>query len=146
MIEVKMNDPAGVILTTAGQKCNQNIKVVPGFDIPEEYDGAYELLVPNVSGVWVFNERPTYAALSTVVVNVTIDGIAFEGFVVETDNESQGYFTIYAGLYSDYTLGRWDASSNSWNKEAYRTWDFGTEPQEVSEEFYAWLTANAVKQ
>ena len=26
------------------------------------------------------------------------------------------------------------------------TWDFGTEPQEVSEEFYKWLIANGVKQ
>ena len=35
---------------------------------------------------------------------------------------------------------------SEWVNEAYRTVDFGTEPQEVPEEFYLWLKDNAVKQ
>lgn len=137
MIEVKMNDPAGVILTTAGQKCNQNIKVVPGFDIPEEYDGAYELLVPTVSGVWMFNETLDNENISmypsTTNINFVSNGEAFDRVWFDGGLELKYNDTIV------YSYG-------SWTNEAYRTIDFGTEPQEVSEEFLAWFTVIAVKQ
>ena len=139
MIEVKMNDPAGVILTTAGQKCNQNIKVVPGFDIPEEYDGAYELLVPTVSGVWVWNEFLT--AANDVLLQEVL-------FTSQNKEWKSIYFepVILELVYTDSDNTNVSVWGVLWNDEAYRTIDFGTEPQEVSEEFYAWLTANAVKQ
>ena len=36
--------------------------------------------------------------------------------------------------------------AGNWKSEAYRTVDFGTEAQEVPEEFYDWFIANATKQ
>ena len=135
----------GVVLMTAGKKIEENIKVTPVASlILPEYDGAYELLVPSVSGVWVFNE--------TIPKNeVRFEGITF------TSGGGGNFDTIYVAnekpwalLYSDYSMGKdtitaYDIEADSWD-ESYRTVDFGTEPQEVSEEFYAWLTANAVKQ
>ena len=142
MIEVKMNDPAGVILTTAGQKCNQNIKVVPGFDIPEEYDGAYELLVPTVSGVWVFNEvLPEEEEWISQNVTFISAGKEYEG-INKTYSSKNGLDMEYI----KYDDGGYAYNHGGFTKEEYRTIDFGTTAQEVSEEFLAWLTANAVKQ
>lgn len=146
MIEVMMKDPAGVILTTAGKKCNQNIKVVPGFDIPEEYDGAYELLVPTVSGVWVFNEKISCSwenEAKSFKASFTSFNKSFS-YIEVASEAPDGLYVLYS--YTTAGSGDVDVYENGILYEAYKTIDFGTEPQEVSEEFLAWLTANAVKQ
>lgn len=143
MIEVKMNDPAGVILTTAGQKCNQNIKVVPGFDIPEEYNGETELLVPTVSGVWVFNDAPVVDIETEI--NQTIDSVANNKEYIGICIGGGALVLIFTLGYDERPFSIYD-SGPGWQVEDCQTIDFGTEPQAVSEEFYAWLTANAVKQ
>ena len=38
------------------------------------------------------------------------------------------------------------STRGGWFLDAYRTVDFGTEGQIVSDEFFAWFTANATKQ
>ena len=132
MIEINMNSMDGVVLMTAGKKIEENIKVTPVASlILPEYNGEYELLVPTVSGVWVFNsdiDSPDFIQ----TVNFSSDGKTYEKMWAEMSE-----------VYYDDDVA-WN--STDWYNEAYRTVDFGTEPQEVSEEFYAWLTANAVKQ
>ena len=134
MIEINMNSMDGVVLMTAGKKIEENIKVTPVASlILPEYDGAYELLVPTVSGVWVFNEIVT-------LVNETISqDIAF---IYNADGDTATNITVDSSEVSFSGLRVYDDGF----AEAYRTVDFGDAIQEVSEEFYAWLTANAVKQ
>ena len=100
--------------------------------------------VYTVSGVWKFGE------------DVTADPEGVSQYVnfISSDTE-------YALIYCDYEekegchivnytdeLGKegGDYYCNGWEGYEYRTIDFGTEPQEVSEKFYIWFTANAVKQ
>ena len=133
MIEVKMNSMDGVVLMTAGKKVEENIKVIPAASfITPEYNGEYELLVPTVSGVWVFNEEEAlkYDNIARVQVTATVVGGTTSYIEVSEDD---GYIgTEFCRLYV------FDI--------AEQPIDFGTTVQEVSEEFYAWLTANAVKQ
>ena len=126
-------------------------------DIPQSVsEEFYNWLIANaqeryVSGVWVFNE----------VLNIP------EGFALEEEVSFTSFNTQYNKLYFLNTIrsGGSEVSylylgtsslmpdghdvtytSDGWEAEAYRSIDFGTTSQEVSEEFYTWLTANAVKQ
>lgn len=126
-------------------------------DIPQSVsEEFYNWLIANaqeryVSGVWVFNE----------VLNIP------EGFNLTEEVSFTSFNTQYNELYIINTImsggievsySYWGTStlmpdaeavtytSDSWEAEAYRSIDFGTTSQEVSEEFYTWLTANAVKQ
>lgn len=164
MIEVNMNSMDGVVLMTAGKKIEENIKVTPVASlILPEYDGAYELLVPTVSGVWVWNEIISVEGLTAdadntyiqQIVDFYISGERYAELKVEqldnlkmlvTNSPYDDNGDLINGYGAGRTLFEWDADSYGWYNQAYRTVDFGTEPQEVSEEFYAWLTANAVKQ
>lgn len=145
MIEINMNSMDGVVLMTAGKKIEENIKVTPVASlILPEYDGAYELLVPTVSGVWVFNESPTDSPFKQIVNFISYQDDPYEEYTtyisMELDSGGDILYTINeSSTTSAYSIGEW-------GDDRYRTVDFGTEPQEVSEEFYAWLTANAVKQ
>ena len=92
-----------------------------------------------VSGVWEFNEtlvnipneKTEYDVTYTMGNDITYDGLSF----VYTDTmfpTDEPEIEFYAG--------------GDWNDDAFRTINFGTEPQEVPEEFYLWLKDNAVKQ
>lgn len=119
--------------------CNKDEK----FRILEEYDGAYERLVPTVSGVWVFNEtiKPTDNMVNTDTsigsyINFTFGGNAYIYLWSDyCENSAQGFK-------SEESISAGECDVEFIGGEAL---DFGTEPQEVSEEFYAWLTANAVR-
>ena len=146
MIEVKMNSMDGVVLMTAGKKVDENIKVTPNASlILPEYNGEYELLVPTVSGVWVFSEYIDLFADPTTTQNVTFTSknTKYSSVVFYEGGGSIGYNNITAAAES---LDENDNAFVEWIEPEYKTIDFGTTPQEVSEEFYAWLTANAVKQ
>ena len=115
--------------------CNKDEK----FRILEEYDGAYERLVPTVSGVWVFNELINFLSdvSFAVGINFISNGSSFNRISVSDWINSE---VVYGSSTGE------DVSFSVTISNDYRTIDFGTEPQEVSEEFYAWFTANAVKQ
>ena len=104
-----------------------------------EYNGETELLVPTVSGVWVFGEGAPYTDGEQIdqSVNFVCDGINCN-FISAQENGLD--FQPIGTEIDNYVY------DSMWIEEAYRTVDFGTTPQEVSEEFYAWFTANAVKQ
>lgn len=96
-----------------------------------------------INGKWFFNEvlkNPSYL--------YEID----EQFVLFESNECEfkkmNYHT--KGKRLEYVRDSsssitYDAVNDSWTDEAYRTIDFGAAYQNVSDEFYTWLTANAVQ-
>lgn len=92
-----------------------------------------------ISGVWTFNEtlkkRPEYGAASFIS-----NGIEYTGM---TEGLSVGAYVL---KYLGATVNVYSYATNTWTDEIYRTVDFGTTSQTVSDEFYTWLTANAVQQ
>ena len=106
-----------------------------------------------VSGVWLFNSDLTsnfdgYGNTFWVSDTDTVE-IAFTSNGTAYTRLEQGYYLsrpakrlLYAN--SDLEVRVYgDESGYFWENEAYRTVDFGTTAQEVSEEFYTWFTANA---
>lgn len=102
-------------------------------------------------GVWKFNdiltylgEKPEMAYIAYAEVNFTSAGQEFNTMIWEAVN--------YGELYTCFTYGAPANSSvypyeqEAWKDKKYQTVDFGIEPQEVTEEFYNWMLANAVKQ
>lgn len=89
-----------------------------------------------INGKWYFNEVLYLKGEFTQEINGVLG------------NDSSSVFTyleydlvwLYANNESVY-----EDSSKTWENEAYRTIDFGAAYQEVSDEFYTWLTANAVQ-
>lgn len=139
MIEVKMNSMDGIVLLTAGKKVEKDIRVTPSESL--NYNGEYEWLasVPLVSGVWVCDE---YLVGAGVEFEERINGTLFDS------SEAPFYAMLFGGVDDDYEVVVYKKNGYVPTIELGESFtiDFGTEPQEVSEEFYAWLTANAVKQ
>ena len=107
------------------------------FGVTGTFNGA-----KTVSGKWLFNETLIFpSTLMTADVNFSsnIDVVGYSFTSMEIHGE---YSAPYLGYYrsSDRTIAN---NNHSWTDEAYRTIDFGSTPQEVSEEFYNWLTENA---
>ncbi len=114
--------------------------------------GTYAQSTPSqkftVSGVWHF--EPMVDALeNTQYVSFTSNGSSYTAM----SNTSTSPISTLAFnptpsndfiLYYD-TTEVYD-SYDSWFRDSFRTVDFGSTPQEVSEEFYSWLSANATKQ
>ena len=99
-----------------------------------------------VSGVWVWNSTPAYPE-NEISANVDFisNSLNFTGFDIQQDNVpgdsafidyiGQGFYG-YENVYNTF----------QWVDEVYRTIDFGSTPQTVSDTFYTYLTANATKQ
>lgn len=97
---------------------------------PTIYNGETELLVPTVSGVWVFNETVNFDITTRVEVSAKL--FDYDITFIQVDEITKGITVDFSTLYEVDIKGQ--------------SIDFGTEPQEVSEEFYTWFTSNAVKQ
>lgn len=102
-----------------------------------------------VSGVWVFNsgtllfknESGNYFAEDEVhTVNFTVNSMAYTSMTFLTANHAGVSWMI---KYGDTIV--YDQFEDFYD-QANATVDFGSTPQEVSENLYKWLTANAVKQ
>ena len=108
---------------------------------PTIYNGETELLVPAVSGVWVFNEIIDFPMNADINadINFVSNGTSFNRIFA-----SGGLITYTSGIGEDASII--DACVESVMQNDYRIVDFGTEHQEVSEDFYTWFIANAVKQ
>lgn len=112
--------------------------------VSEEF---YNWLIANavqegyVSGVWVFDESSPYSEVrmeQSVNFSFEVDGGVVNCNLMVADPNYLEYQP-----YTDETDGT-AAYDSSWCLS--RTVDFGTTPQQVSVEFYQWLTAHAVKQ
>lgn len=98
-----------------------------------------------INGKWYFNET----------LPVETEGANQEVKFVSNRKEYDGIRRYYGTKYGytvEYNLPedspavfRIDGDDVWWVNEAYRTIDFGAAYQEVSDEFYSWLTANAVQ-
>ena len=113
-----------------------------------------------VSGVWVFpevielpdvqieqvvnftntnanGEVFSRSAFRTVPSTVTSKNLSYQSKIGEN---------FWAAYYANsYYIGDKYYDVAGWKHDYYRTVDFGSTPQEVSEEFYEWFTANATQ-
>ena len=117
-----------------------------------------------LSGKWVFNAeilRGTSRPKLIQEINFESNGQQFTKIEVFNDtwtlpsgnsgNEGFVYYYTSSGsvhvFSSSVPLGNDKGAADVyWKATAYRTVDFGTTPQSVSEEFYNWFTANATEQ
>lgn len=101
-----------------------------------------------VSGVWVWNET-LYVSMDTTLdqtIQVTSNGITYDRIygVGVIDSST---LDLYLSLTYSYGMNRVSVySSSGWENQEYRTIDFGSTPQTVSDQFYTYLTANATQQ
>ena len=124
-----------------------------------------EVVQHTISGVWKFKDvlgAPSEALYQEVVfetspaISETVGGLvdgtmAWNIFEVVLEDGTMG--VLYAPnadhsyppfYYSNYGWDYWAAATGNDDFEGFgQTIDFGTEPQSVSAEFYAWLTENA---
>lgn len=108
----------------------------------DESGGGTEDEPGTVSGVWVFDNVISAWPEKNIGQNVNYTSAGYQRIYLnvfpEYGNEVQYHDPVKYYVYA--------YRSGAWKDQAYRTVDFGTEPQTVSPEFYKWLTANAVKQ
>lgn len=95
-----------------------------------------------VKGIWVFHNVLTAAGNEGSItygqdVVFTSNGGVFDRLIPLFGYESVMTYSNIEFSYSVYS------HSDGWTNEAYKTVDFGEQEQEVTDEFYTWLTANA---
>ncbi len=100
-----------------------------------------------LSGEWVFNEQVSIPEdidiVNTQSINFNSNGSSFTSM---SFTEAPTYnVPFYYFNYDDTQVGFGPGGIELAIDEAYRTVDFGSAPQEVSQEFYDWFTANATK-
>lgn len=104
-----------------------------------------------IKGVWVFNDtvKTHFEWLNeyqTENVKFTSNGQSFTDAYWNGIDDGDGN-TVYHIYYADtLAVAGYYGDISNWENEAYKTVDFGTTEQTVSDEFYNWLTANATQQ
>ena len=110
-----------------------------------------------LSGTWVFND--TLTELTTGTYNISFECNGQDNKYFEFSTSSGMYDEILCFTYGGSTNGYDDNyqyyfgedpwvtgnASIGWQNDVYKTVNFGSEPQEVSQEFYEWFTANAIQ-
>lgn len=94
-----------------------------------------------VSGKWKFNETLVCKPEVLQSIIFTHSGETYYAISVYYTDEDDAD-VMYWALNPEWDGDR-NPYYNRWIDEAYRTIDFGSTPQEVSEEFYNWFIANA---
>ena len=97
--------------------------------------------MPTISGVWKWNDTPLtgWSSGKTFSVKFSIPDTSVQGTSISLDYGSDDNPGVYFD--SDYIY-----AYGSFNTPAYQYIDFGSSPQEVSQDFYDYLTANATSQ
>lgn len=97
-----------------------------------------------LSGVWQFDDDLTGEA-GTIEQSIKFErpgGEVFSSIIFYMDeNGDDASLSIYNSTYDNNET----VFDKGWIDQSYRIIDFGTEPQEVSQEFYDWFVANAEK-
>lgn len=97
-----------------------------------------------ISGKWKWNDVISVIPGKTLNINFTSNSKSFIQMIVERDVAGNVLFyvedvtTTYVDAYNLY--------DNTWTNEVYKTIDFGSSGQEVSQDIYTWLTQNATQQ
>jgi N-acetylneuraminic acid mutarotase len=99
-----------------------------------------------VKGIWVFNDTLTFLDISpNDIPSFTSNGDTFpEG--IYTWGDSSGFHLYYTIVEADGMAYQVYLSDSGWDKEAYKTIDFGDAEKNIGDTFYTWLTANATQQ
>lgn len=118
------------------------------FDSAESEAVSYDALptAKNLYGVWVFNS--TLCAVNNYVPYQEVTAVCGDGIITTIRSSFTGDETItLGGIIYDFADGTatWTYDNEKWLDETYRTVEFTT-AQTVSENFFAWLTANATYQ
>ena len=116
--------------------------------------------VYELSGIWVMNNH-NYSSTKCIEfsenIKFTSNGTSYNRlYSAKYDHNATGaygdgfeiwvYHLQFANDSLDDNVAYFSTNDNAynfWDNDAYRTIDFGTEPQSVSKEFYEWFTANA---
>ena len=125
-----------------------------GTEPQEVSDEFYAFLTANATyqepktlkGKWYWKESIDFSALKSYTeqsVNFTSDGMTYISLGLHPQ-EAYIFYGFLNGTQTQYDAPKYQ--DGTWSESTYRTIDFGTEPQEVSDEFYAFLTANATYQ
>lgn len=93
-----------------------------------------------VKGIFVLNDFLQLPPFDTYYVNFKSSDKSYTYFSIIFNSRTLYYKNQDGGTYT-YSFG-----SDTWTNNVYKTIDFGTTPQEVSDDFYTWLTANATQQ
>ena len=92
-----------------------------------------------VIGVWIFKEKVDTSVSFNESVKFTSRNESWKEIAIEQDclryTDSFGFYN-YVFMYGSQ-------GNSYWSKEDFRTVNFGAKVQEVSSDFYEWLTANA---
>lgn len=95
--------------------------------------------IPVVSGVWVWNESIKILLDMTEHVTFEANGVPY----IDIGIDGQGDLLMYGSADDNVIVYN---GPIKWISDSYRTIDFGTTPQGVSQEFYTFLTDNATYQ
>lgn len=101
-----------------------------------------------LNGVWKFNEMgihfdyDVFEYTQTVADGTTIGGTEITAFIIQKGADSVNVFVTPKSGGSNITV----CVRSVWLTEDYGEVDFGQDPQIVSDEFYTFMTENAVKQ
>jgi hypothetical protein len=93
--------------------------------------------IAEIKGKWMWNESISILLDQTEYVVFEANGSPYTK--ISTDIQSSIF--VYGTEENSITV--YEEQGDVWISDVYRTIDFGTEPQEVSDEFYAWFIANA---
>ena len=128
---------------------------ISSVDNAEEYaiyvDGEYKtsvsaVRIPTVKGVWVFNDVLTGS--NNVVQNINFNTAKGDYTQIKFDI-SDGYIQVsyrYVDAGTSSSRKVYTSYDNTgWFNSSDKQVDFGSTPQEVSQEFYEWLEANATQ-
>lgn len=120
---------------------------IPEWD-PTNFTVEGEAIEPTpykLSGKWLLNDAVTNPSSLDMSqhVSFTSNGVEYAIFEVYASNDGTKTYIDY-GDDSSHWKSVYDSGwYNHWGLDAYRKVDFGTTPQEVSREFYAWFIENA---
>lgn len=105
-----------------------------------------------VQGIWVFNETVTRPSNTTWNYYVNFSSVYYGNTYSYTGFRYELEFEVFMTPFICYIRGNnnydgvYDFSASNWFSEGEpRTVDFGETPQEVDQDFYTWLTANATQ-
>ena len=100
--------------------------------------------MPTISGVWKWNDTLPFAEGSGTSENITYTSNNAQYTVLSVHDS--GYDPRGRSVLEYGTGNTVYNATSGWTNEAYKTIDFGSSPQEISQDFYDYLTANATQQ
>lgn len=103
--------------------------------------------MPTISGVWKWNDSPVISGRAAIEQNIDFVSDKTNCTVIHINDARVGRGNLgYDGNGFANKVVYGAELGNVWLKEEFKTMNFGDTEQEVSQDFYNYLTANATKQ